>query len=156
MLFLCLIILGIWIIRPSSISFKKADGTYFDYQIGVINEQGIPVLDKKFNEYPELYSKYFLNLDGPIDSNFRIHCLHGFLDITSNSNTIWYKIHPIYYLNYSTANISIKGDTLNSTKQISVKVDNGKMYIKVLLNSSLKKYLFIPICDKKVFKSCGI
>jgi hypothetical protein len=138
---------------PLTINFKQ--GKYFDYKVGTLNKENNAVLDPILMKHPEIIAKYFLSA-ASIDTIRQFHCIEPFIEISDNRSTIWSKIFPRYFLNYSLVFLAKQSDTTISHCSIMLKVLNRKLYLRSVINNSDKNFQNIQVCDPIFIRPCMI
>ena len=136
---------------PSTINFQK--GMQLEYKVGTFNKENIAVLDPSLMKYPEIIAKY-ISSSTPNDPHRQLHCIEPFLEILDNKSTIWSKIFPMYFLEYSLVFLTNKGDTLAVPCLITLKVRNRQLYLPYIKNYRDKDLQHIQVCDPIFIKPC--
>jgi hypothetical protein len=138
---------------PLTINFQQ--GKCFEYKVGTFNKENNAVLDPILMKHPEIIAKY-LSSATAIATNQQLHCIEPFIEISDNRSTIWSKIFPRYFLNYSLVFLTDKGDTTISYNSIKLKVRNRKLYLPCVKKNSDKDFQNIQVCDPIFIKPCMI
>jgi len=138
---------------PLTVNFQQ--GKCFEYKVGTINKENKAVLDPILMKHPEIIAKY-LSGAASIATNQQLHCIEPFLEISDNRSTIWSKIFPIYFLDYSLVFLTKKGDTIAAACQTKLRVRNRNLYLSCIKKNSDKDFQNIQVCDPIFIKPCMI